>query len=132
MATVKELIGALRNFDENQEVFVWDGDNNIPLDKHFLSLFDSDDIQNENNPLAINIECSNKKLKQVEPSLRQNDAKSATVVFERSVQVNLEDEEMLHSTEDEIIERALDIWNEDIDLGVILMQKDHIKDVTYE
>lgn len=83
MATVKELIGALRNFDENQEVFVWDGDNNIPLDKHFLSLFDSDDIQNENNPLAINIECFNKKLKEVE-------------------------------------------------LGDVLMDEDHIKDVTYE
>lgn len=56
MVTVTELIEALQRFDPDQEIFVWDGNDNIPLNKDFLSLFDSDDTQNKNNPLAINID----------------------------------------------------------------------------
>lgn len=52
--TVTELIAALQSFENpEQEVYVWNGFDDIPIKN--VSLFDSDAPEGEDNPLEINL-----------------------------------------------------------------------------
>lgn len=52
----------------------------------------------------------------------------AVVVFKRSLYLDNVD----GLSEDEIVEKAIALWNEEMDLGDILMNEDHVVSVEFE